>query len=264
MEASSDTGSPTTETVEIELSHLKIYRLDAVSPTAESPRTVGLFDQFDDALKIKPRYSVYGPLRFAMPTEKFPAAEDDYPKKRLPKPGPHYLWRPLLKVEMRPGQPAQAFEVEVANQFTKEERFVIRSPTALMVPAAKRHGDREYPVTPGASHFKVYAIESANDRNAGDYWLKDQITVADQGGYAVLHRVLKPKFFAVPCDKLRGDELSPRRGAAHLLIYEITPSADHYKPGKVEARDQFGKYRLSLHTPEHLAVPTVKKSFREI
>lgn len=160
---------------------------------------------------------------------------------------------------LRPDKPQPRRVVKLANQFTREEPWVLADPVLLLVPTAKLF-DPEVPRRPEkGDHFVCYRVLQPRLRRV-DVRLEDQFDVARKKIERI--RELTPAYFAVP---VRKRHLEGRAGQLvepenHLAIYKVPPDRAE-RPLRVNTVNQFGEQKLVASTSAFLAVPSVKRGW---
>jgi len=141
--------------------------------------------------------------------------------------------------------------VELENQFGKQ-RIITGSPAALLAPAQKRERGSRFPEK--LDHYKLYRVLRSER-------LDKEVALEDQFGREEA-RVLYPILFGAPVHKEFRDQISPiYNDRAHLLIYRIVPR--RVRQSRI-VRDQFGRRYLTFMRSVALAVPGLKREWKEL
>ncbi len=206
-----------------EIPHFKAYPLEA-QPIQDKVALKGQFDEDFVGTKLT-RLSL-----FANPVSKN--------GEGIPDRNAHLNW---YEIE-GPTEPERTLEIR--NQFGVEH-IRIGQPKFLASPAEKHEEGSEFPKR--LDHFKCYEVLEgrAPDR---------VVSLEDQFGRDNEMRVLKPRFFCVPVEKLHGSGKPTRIHcpSQHLTVYDVAP-----RPRVVV--DQFGVRQIEFAPCELLCVPTLKR-----
>lgn len=216
------------------LDHFHIYQIRAL----DAGQIVGLQGQFDRRMgKAKLAFLDW----FANPASK--NREGIFDKNA------HLTGYRLYTTE----EPVRVVELE--NQFGRQ-KLVIGSGTHLLAPAKKRDLWSER-----LDHYKVYKVLSAEKSLGRTVELKDQF-----GAAKVV--VTYPYGFAVPVKKKHESTFPIHNRETHLTLYGIRPVRGD-KPVEPAVRpikvgDQFGTRGIGSFRSFLLAVPSIKRAWKEI
>ncbi len=146
-------------------------------------------------------------------------------------------------------------DVIVGNQFG-EQRFTVRRPVELCVPATKDGIASELRI----NHFQCYTVKPAPGTPP---FLKQEVTVSDQFEEGTRTRVIRPLVLCTPVDKNGEGIVDPEN---HLMCYRIRDAGKQQRfiPEKIEVADQFVEdsglaVRASCHAPALICVPSAVK-----
>jgi len=145
--------------------------------------------------------------------------------------------------------------VAFENQFGRQ-RIVIGSGTHLLAPARKRELWSER-----LDHYKVYKVLPAEKPLDKTVELKDQF-----GASKVI--VTCPYGFAVPVKKKYEGTFPIYNDEAHLTLYAIRPARGdkpmEFAMRPIRVKDQFGTRGIGRFRSLLLAVPSIKREWKEI
>ena len=216
---------------ELKLDYFQIYDLEN-RPAAGNILLQGQFDQ--RRLKMQLALVDY----FGNPVSK--NGEPIYDKNA------HLAW-------YRGVQPAEPIRrVVLENQFGK---FDIRTGTGygLLVPTQKVEPGSAFPKE--LDHFKVYRLVDVEQVPEVTLKLRDQFGASEA-------RLRLPLYFAVPVTKRVGTKEFPiQNGHAHLLIFSITL---RNVEKKITLRNQFSRASVNVVRSIMLAVPSVKREWKQV
>lgn len=147
------------------------------------------------------------------------------------------------------GPPEPVRQVQIDNQFQKQEKFRVGDPCGILTPAEETE---PRPPGPELDHYKVYPLSCGKPANAkvelADRWHPNQ--VATQVGEA--------RYLCVPAEKVHDNKRTGIRDAAtHLVLYDV-----FLEPVDEALRlfDQFVHNQpVRVRLPRFLAVPSHKK-----
>ena len=227
------------------LDHYKFWR---VRPQVEEPlnELVTLRGQFDRERPWK-AFVLKAEL-IGNPVEK---RRPGYPEPEIQHEQLHYV---AYSIRIDPEAPqAPAPPVEVTNQFGTPQKWTLRRPEWLLVPADKNlHEKAGEP--PKGDHFVCYAAEGPQ--------AQIPITLRDQFDRAMNRveevRDFPPAYLCVPVSKQRQghppEEIQDHE--THIAIYKITSPGPFGRA--VWSNDQFRQQQLNVMEPEYLGVPSHK------
>ncbi len=137
------------------------------------------------------------------------------------------------------------------DQFGKEHKIQIGRLKAMLVPT--RCQGRGAPTD--LDHYKVFTVINPEPE------LGVQIKV--KGEFQNVETTVRgQRYFAAPCSKSHdGRDFPVMNEKAHLVFYLIEPTPK--EPDFVKLKDQFGRFRVALHTAHLFAVPYLKQKWEE-
>lgn len=248
--AATDTTSTTAlPQDEFKLDHYKFWKVKPYRAKGEEVYLQGQFDRVEwPANLVSIQY-------LANPTDKSDVSGQAL--ARIKNENLHYV---VYEIKAVKDQPVR--DIQVTNQFAKEEPWQIRQPRLLLVPASKRVILPNIRVTPPddppkADHFVCY--------DASPHELAKVLLLADQ-----FDRLIDPKhveqigqlttqYFCVPVQKRVGKKLPEPviDRETHLALYKINPPETYTV--QAATRDQFGLRTLDATNSELLGVPSRKR-----
>jgi hypothetical protein len=220
----------------------KVPELDHFFCYKAKGQTIGVKVALQDQFDSHPVVTVVGaPARFCNPVTKV----HDNVVTEIRDPDAHltfYRIRPVV---------SSLWSVLVANQFGRQ-KLRVGAATELAVPTFKMLPGHEPPAD--LDHFKCH--RATGDRVDESVVLKDQF----QGAQV---RVGAPVLFCNPTLKIHnGETTKVSHPEAHLTCYRTLPSTPFDKV--VPVRNQFGKAKLSLSSPNLLCVPSLKLAYQPL
>ncbi|GAB2754729.1 hypothetical protein GCM10027020_03550 [Nocardioides salsibiostraticola] len=137
------------------------------------------------------------------------------------------------------------------DQFGKEHKIQIGRLVALLVPT-KCQG-RKAPKE--LDHYKVFEVinpEAPQDQ-----------PIEVKGEFQNLNTTVRAqRYFAAPAAKSHeGRDFPIMNAEAHLTFYLVDPTPK--EPDYVKMKDQFGRFRVALHTAHLFAVPCLKRHWEK-
>ena len=230
--------------------HFLCWRVTGARASRGSPPYPAFVKQRDvavaDALSGRRRSDIVKPVAICNPADKngespdAPLHEDHHESYRL-EPAEGVLQSRLPTTS-----------VGIQNQFGSLV-LQVRSPEALLVPAAKALGAGGAPPRAGDSldHFQCYRTKTAAGR-----FEERSIQVTDQFGGPLRFVVTKPSHFCVPADK-RGESPSAPSHDGMLVCYLLkTPKGQAPATHLISTRTQFGNEILVTGAAYELCVPS--------
>lgn len=230
------------------LDHFKVYwgEDSAGEPPATFPVEVQLIDQFHESGAIT--VNVTAAALFANPADKWYLDE----LTPISNPNNHLTFYWLAYDEELGG----TWDVTVRNQFGEDQWLRVDGPLFLAVPTKK--GLHNPPQ--GLDHFLVYEVIDY-DNIPVEVWvdLWDQFTLYNEGV-----GVYAPSLFAVPVQKIHGDQVTDIKNPDdHLLFYMIN-GGTFYMP-ELPIANQFGEQLLTVREEGPpiplLGVPSIKTAW---
>ena len=138
-------------------------------------------------------------------------------------------------------------QIRIRDQFGTR-RLIVQESAALLVPTGWGKVPGEVGIPEGLDHYKVYKV-AAGSKVSKVVKLHDRLGATEA-------RVLSPKYFAVPAEKIHQGESFPiHNEVAHLVLYE---AASYTRKQNIQTRDQFASRVLSIVKSDLLAVPCLK------